>query len=62
MLSVPSQSRAYSRKEGDACSITIKRQVIPVKRHKCGSVPLLFPNSGDLERYNPLNGMCFLSF
>ena len=62
MLSVPSQTRAYSRKEGDACGITIKRQVISVKGHKCGSVPLAFPSLGHLEGNNPLNGMYFLSF
>ena len=25
-------------------------------------LPLIFPNLGHLERYNPLNNMCFWSF
>ena len=39
-----------------------KGQESPVKRHNCRFLPLIFPNLGYLERYIPINSMCFWSF
>ena len=54
--------RAYSRKEGHACSLTKKGQESPVKGHNCGFLPLILPNLGHLEHCTPLNDMYFWSF
>ena len=46
----------------NACSVTKKEEESSAKGHMCGFLPLVFPNLGHLERYTPLDGMCFCSF
>ena len=55
-------NRAYSRKEGHACDVTKKGQESPVEEHNCGFLPIIFRNSGHLERYTPPKRHVFLEF
>ena len=46
-----------------ACGITKKVQErSPVKGYSCEFLPLIFAKLGSLERYTPLNCICFWSF